>query len=570
MDAVNDSRVKDITWMSSSQVGKTELLLNIIGYFMEYDASPMMLLQPTLQMAEAFSKDRVAPMLRDTPALKHLVKDARARDSGNTLLHKTFPGGHLTMAGSNSPASLASRPIRIFLGDEVDRYPLSAGTEGDPVKLTAKRTTTFWNRKMFLTSTPTIKGVSRIEMAYDASDQRRYHVPCPHCEEKAPLKWSQINWDKDKKGKHLPETARYVCESCGAEWDDHQKIVQMKKGGEWIADAEFKGKAGFHLNELYSPWVKWSEVVENFLESKDDTELLKTWTNTSLGETFDDDMGETLDPSLLYQRREEYTEQVPEKALVLTMGVDTQDDRLELEVIGWNRSESWNVDYRVLHGDPSQPQVWEELDEILDSTYQHESGTMLHIAATCIDSGGHHTQMVYDYCRKRKQKRVFAIKGVGGAGRPIVSAPTAKQSGRNKRKVELYTVGVDDAKSNLYSNLNQAMGGAGYCHFPLARDEEFFAQLTAEKVVTKFRKGFPYREWIKVRPRNEAIDCRVYGTAAKYILNPLWSALEKRLMPEVEEEVIEKTRAEEVKAEINATRKVRRNRNKKSGFVRNW
>lgn len=570
MDAVNDPKVKEIAWMSSSQVGKTEMLLNIIGYYMEYDASPMMLLQPTLQMAEAFSKDRVATMLRDTPAITKLVKDARARDSGNTLLHKTFPGGHLTMAGANSPASLASRPIRIFMADEVDRYPASAGTEGDPIKLTAKRTTTFWNRKLFYVSTPTVKGESRIEMAYEGSDQRHYHVPCPHCGDKAPLKWSQITWNKDETGKHLPETARYTCESCGSLWDDHQKIQQMKKGGEWIPEKEFNGKAGFHLNELYSPWVKWSETVAEFLESKNDNELLKTWTNTALGETFDDDQGESIDPHILYGRREEYAEQVPGKALVLTMGVDTQDDRLELEVIGWNRSESWNVDYRVLHGDPSQPQVWDELDEILESTYLHESGTMLHIAATCIDSGGHHTQMVYDYCKLRKHKRVFAIKGVGGVGRPIVSAPTAKQSGRSKRKVELYTVGVDDAKSNLYSRLNQTSAGTGYCHFPMARDEEYFEQLTAEKMVTKFKRGFPFREWVKERPRNEALDCRVYGTAAIHILNPLWSALEKRLMPKEEVKAIEQTRAEVVKSEINATRKVKRNRPNKSGFVRNW
>ena len=570
MDSVNDPKIKEVTWMSSSQVGKTEMLLNIIGYYMEYDASPMMLLQPTLQMAEAFSKDRVATMLRDTPAISSLVKDARARDSGNTLLHKTFPGGHITMAGANSPASLASRPIRIFMADEVDRYPISAGTEGDPIKLTAKRTTTFWNRKLFYVSTPTVKGESRIEMSYENSDQRHYHVPCPHCEEKAPLKWSQITWDKDNEGKHLPETAKYTCESCGALWDDHQKIQQMKKGGEWIAEKEFNGKAGFHLNELYSPWVKWSDTVADFLESKNDHELLKTWTNTALGETFDDDQGESIDPHVLYGRREEYAAQVPIRAVVLTMGVDTQDDRLELEVIGWNRSESWNVDYRILRGDPSQPQVWEELDEILESTYLHESGTMLHIAATCIDSGGHHTQMVYDYCKQRKHKRVFAIKGVGGAGRPIVSAPSAKQSGRSKRKVELYTVGVDDAKSNLYFRLNQTSAGTGYCHFPMERDEEYFEQLTSEKVVTKLKRGFPIREWVKERPRNEALDCRVYGTAAIHILNPLWSALEKRLMPEEEVKVIEQTQAEAVKSEINATRKVRRNRPKKSGFVRNW
>lgn len=570
MDEVNNASTHEIIWMSSAQVGKTEVLLNITGYYIEYDPSPMLQLQPTLQMAEAFSKDRIAPMLRDTPALKGKVKDARARDSGNTLLHKTFPGGHLTMAGANSPASLASRPIRIFLADEVDRYPVSAGTEGDPINLGAKRTTTFWNRKKIYTSTPTIKGESRIEMAYESSDKRRYHVPCPHCDEKSPLKWAQLMWDKDDDGYHLPETVRYVCEHCGGEWHDHQKIAQMKKGGEWIAENKFKGIAGFHLNELYSPWVKWSEVVTSFIAAKHDTELLKTWTNTSLGETWEVDSGDTVDSSLLFARREEYTAPVPARALVLTMGVDVQDDRLELEVCGWNRSESWNIDYRVLHGDPAQHQVWDELDEILDATYLHESGIMLHIAATCIDSGGHHTQMVYNYCNKRKARRVFAVKGVGGAGRPIVSAPMAKQSGRDKRKVELYTVGVDDAKATIYSYLRQTEVGNGYCHFPVNRDHEYFEQLTAEKCVTKFKKGFPYREWIKTRPRNEALDNRVYNLAAKTILNPLWSALEKRV--EAKDSPVEtiKTTEQVVKEEIKQTRKTNRTRPQKGGYVSRW
>ena len=320
MDAFSDHDVSEVVIMSSAQVGKTEFLNNVLGYHVHQDPSPILLLQPTLEMAETYSKDRLAPMIRDTPALNELIKDPRARDSGNTLLKKNFPGGFLAMAGSNSPSSLASRPCRIVLCDEVDRYPASAGTEGDPVNLARKRTATFLNRKICLTSTPTEKGKSRIEIAYEASDKRRYAVPCPHCDEMQPLDWSNVKWDKDK-----PETAHYVCRECGCVID-HKEKVKMLKGGEWVAGAPFKGVAGFHLSELYSPWRTWAEVAIDFLQAKQQPELLKTWVNTSLGETWEES-GEKADPDILYSRREEYTDP-PEDVLLVVASVDTQDDRL--------------------------------------------------------------------------------------------------------------------------------------------------------------------------------------------------------------------------------------------------
>lgn len=550
--------------MSSAQVGKTEMLLNIIGYYMDYDAAPMLLLQPTLSMAEAFSKDRLAPMLRDTPTLKGLVKDARSRDSGNTLLHKTFPGGHITMSGANSPASLASRPIRIFLADEVDRYPVSAGTEGDPLNLGAKRTTTFYNRKLIYTSTPTIKNASRIENAYEKSDKRRYYVPCPHCETKTTLKWSQIKWDKNELGEHMPETAYYCCEECGGIWQDHEKVSQMIKGGEWIAERKSNGVAGFHLNELYSPWKKWSEVVVDFLDAKNDTEQLKTWTNTSLGETFEE-AGDQIDDTFLYSRREEYNADVPQDACVITMGVDVQKDRIEGEVIAWaEHEESWNIDYRIFKGDTSKPEVWDELSEFLDYEYTHESGTMLRIAAVGLDTG-YRTQTVYDFVRKHSTRRVFALKGVPGPGRPIISL-SRKSNAKSRRKVDLYTVGVDDAKILLMSRLRITEPGPGYCHFPMGRDEEYFLQLTAEKMVTKFRRGYPYREWIQTRPRNEATDNRVYGHAVLKILNPNYQALAKRLLPEEpeKEQVLETATSSHIKQNRRPPQR------KRGGFVNGW
>jgi len=548
--------------MSNAQGGKTEYLLNVLGYYVDYDPAPILLLQPTLSMGEAFSKDRLATMIRDTPAITAKFKDPKSRDSGNTLMHKTFPGGHITIAGANSPASLASRPIRIFIADEVDRYPVSAGTEGDPLSLGGKRTTTFFNRKKIYTSTPTVKGASRIEDAYEKSDKRRYYIPCPHCGVKSTLKWANIKWDKDEDGKHLPDTAYHVCEDCGGIWHDHQKVKQMLVGGEWIAEKPFTGTAGFHTNELCSPWRKWSDTVKDFLDAQGDSELLKTWTNTCLGETWEE-AGDQLDDTFLYARREDYLAQVPQDAVVLTMGVDVQKDRLEAEVIAWGEHEqSWNVEVRILRGDTTKPEVWGELTDLFDHEYQHESGNTLRIAATCIDSG-YNTQIVYDFVRKHSMRRVFAVKGVPGPGKPIVSQSRASRE-KSKRKVDLYTIGVDDAKILLAARLRILEHGPGYCHFPMDRDEEYFLQITAEKLVTKYRRGFPYREWVKTRPRNEAIDMRVYGHAALKILNPNYQALTKLLQPEeVKPEKVPLTVTQQYVQKKRTPRK-------KSGFVKGW
>lgn len=517
LDAINDPAIDSVIVMSSAQVGKTEFLLNMIGYHVDYDPAPILLLQPTVEMAQAFSKDRLAPMVRDTPALRHKVRDSKSRDSGNTILHKSFPGGHITMAGANSPSSLASRPIRILLADEVDRYPISAGSEGDPFNLAKKRTTTFWNKKIVAVSTPTVKGASRIEALYEDSTQEQYCLPCPDCGALQPLRWRNI----------IFEEVGHVCEECGVV---NNQDAWHKQRGEWIAQAEHNNARGFHLNELISPWRRWEQIIEDFKQAKKSPETLKTFVNTSLGETWEEE-GETVDSTGLLARREDY-DGAPEGVLVLTAGVDVQDDRLEVEVVGWGEGEeSWNIDHRIIRGDPGRSQVWDDLDAILDSTYQHDSGNTLHIASTCIDSGGHHTQQVYDYCKTRQHKRIFAIKGVGGAGRPIVSAPSKKGSGRSNRKVDLFTVGVDDAKGLIYGRLRICEPGAGYCHFPKERDEEYFAQLTAEKVITKFVKGFPRREWVKTRARNEVLDMRVYALAALRILNPVWQALKKRFEP---------------------------------------
>jgi len=521
MDAYNNKRVHTIVVMSSAQVGKTEIVNNIVGYIIDQNAGPVLLLQPTLDMATAWSKDRLAPMLRDTPALFGKVQDPRSRDSGNTLLHKTFFGGHITMAGANSPASLASRPIRDVLCDEVDRYPISAGTEGDPVSLAKKRSNTFPNRKLILTSTPTVKGASRIETAYEESCQGRFFVPCPHCETYQNLKWSNVQWTDDK-------PAYYVCDTHGCVIEEKEKIKMVAKG-EWRFKVEVEeeepiwipemlpkhGKVGFHINELYSTWRTWEEIKVEFISSKGNAETLKTWVNTTLGETFEED-GVTSDPHALYQRREEYT--IPAEVKILTIAVDVQGDRLEYEIVGWGEGrESWGVKYGILMGDPDHHEVWAELTTVLKDTYRNEDDLPMTISCGCIDSGGHHTQVVYSYCATRPITRFYAIKGMAGEGRAIAN-PRDIIGYPHKRKVLI--IGVDTAKATMLGSLNQVDVGEGYSHFPMDYDEEYFHQLTAEKLVTKFVKGFPRREWVKTRARNEACDIRAYNYAALELLNP--------------------------------------------------
>jgi len=510
MDACCDPSIKQVVVMAGAQLGKSEAILNIVGYHIEYDPAPILLMQPTVEMAQSFSKDRISSgLLATTPSLKGKVKDPRARDSGNTTLHKTFPAGALSMVGANSPAGLASRPIRIVLCDEVDRYPLSAGEEGDPIALASKRAMTFWNRKIVLVSTPTDKGASRIEAAYEESDKRRFYVPCPHCGDCQILKWSNVKWE-DKR----PETAAYYCEECGAAWSDAQRNKSVSQG-EWKASGEFKGVAGFHISALYSPWVTIFDAVDEFLKAKRDPMRLKTWVNTFLGETWEE-QGDRIDEFDLIDRCEDWGDELPEDVLLMTAGIDVQDDRLEIEVVGWGRGEeSWSISYDTLYGDPSTSELWIRLDSLLQKTFTHPLHGEMVIRSSCIDSGGHYTQQVYNYARQRSGRRVFAIKGVGGEGKPIIGRPTKNNIG----KINLFPVGTDTAKELVYARLKMTDEGDGYCHFPEGRNAEYFRMLTAEKKVTKYFKGRPKREWVKIRQRNEALDCRVYATAALAVLN---------------------------------------------------
>lgn len=536
LDAFNDPRTHTVVVMSSAQVGKTEILNNLVAFFVAHEPAPVLVLQPTLEMSEAWSKDRLAPMLRDTPELAGKVSDAKARNSGNTLLHKSFPGGHITMAGANSPASLASRPIRAFFADEVDRYPKSAGTEGDPVKLGSKRTATFWNRRIGLFSTPTIKGASRIETAFLGGDQRYYHLNCPHCDHEQRLRWANVKWSAEDAA-----DARYACEACGVLWSDGERYAAIKRG-RWIASAPFKGVASFHLSELYSPWRRLAETAADFLEAKKGgPEMLKVWTNTALGETWEQAGTDKQDPGTLQARALHYAPlTIPEQVVLLTAGVDSQNDRLAVSIWGWSRGErAALVWWGELFGDPAEDAVWDQLDELMDRQFEHPNGEFIGISGYGVDSGGQRTQYVYDYCRRAKRagRPVFAIKGSNQRNASVISRPTKVDitlRGREaKGGVDLFNLGVSTIKDTMAARLRLTEPtAAGYLSWYDA-GEDYFRQLTSEHAVQRFTQGQLYYQWEKVTrdARNEGWDTLIYAYGVARLIGierANWTKLEQR------------------------------------------
>lgn len=510
MNAITDLRYEDVIIMSSAQVGKSEILLNALGYFIDMEPYPIMMLQPTEQAAKNFSKERLAPMFRACPSLRKKVSNSKTRDGENTILQKTFPGGFIALAGANAPSGLASRSIRVLLADEIDRFPVSAGSEGDPLSLAEKRTTTFYNRKKVKVSTPTNKGASRIEKEFEDSTKERYHLPCPSCGHEQPLSWAQMHFD----------SVCHACLECGSM---HNQFEWKNQEGRWIAEVPDAPKRGFHLNELLSPWRKWEEIIAAFRAAvKNGKEDLKVFVNTSLGETWEEE-GQEVDESSLISRCEDYDAPVPEPVKVLTAAVDVQDDRFEIEVVGWGTGkESWGIEYHVIRGDLKRPEIWEELDEYLSRTWRKADGREFAIACTCMDSGGHFTQEVYRFTKPReKTRRIYAIKGA--AAKKGEHVPLIHTTSRTKLvKNLLVTLGVNDGKNRVLSSLQLTEFGPNYCHFPKGRgyNEQYFNGLTAERLETRHERGVPYQVWVKTRARNEPFDLRVYNTAAIEILNP--------------------------------------------------
>ena len=508
MDAVSKPEVEKVVVMSSSQVGKTEIILNIIGYYIDYMPCPMMLVMPIEEMLKSFSKDRLAPMINATPTLRNKVFDVKSKDSSNTMLHKKFHGGHLTLVGANSAANLASRPIRVLLADEVDRFPEDVGGEGDPLKLAEKRTTTFWNRKLVYVSTPTIAGVSRIEKEFKNATMEEWSLRCPDCGEYQILKFTLLDF----------ETLEMTCEHCVAM---HNEKKWKSKPGKWIqTNEEYIGKnRSFHLNEMASPWKNWGEIRDDFLQAKNDVEMLKTFVNTSLGEVWEE-KGEITDYKVVANRAETYEAEVPDNVLVLTAGVDVQDDRIEVEVLGQGlQGETWGIEYKKIMGDPSKNGAWDLLDVYLKKRFKYKDGNYLTVTSTFIDSGnGQHTNDVYRFCADKADRWIYPIKGRGGIGVPLVAGPT-KPKGKN---VNLFTVGDDTGKSMVLSRLKIDKPGENYCHFPDDPERgyiiEYFKGLLSEKKITKEVKGKQVVEWKVIYKRNEPLDCRKYALAAFDIL----------------------------------------------------
>jgi phage terminase large subunit GpA-like protein len=521
MDAIGDPHVRKVVIMSAAQIGKTAMLMNMLGYYMHYYPAPVLVMQPTLEMGQTFSKDFLAPMIRDTPVLAKLV-DTKSRYSGNTIMKKNFPGGHVTIIGANSPASLASRPIKVLLCDEVDRYPESAGTEGDPLLLAQKRQTTFWDKKTVIVSTPTIKGHSRIETEYMETTREEWTVPCPGCGHYQPLAWSGVKFDRDD----LSVPVMYECERCGEVFGEYEWKAQGAKG-KYRAENPGAAARGFHLNTLASNFCGWSEVVEKFLLARElqkqgDPEKMKTWVNTELGQTWEEP-GDRVDDEALYKRRELYGAEVPDGVLVLTCGVDIQADRIEAEVVGWGiGKESWGIRYQKLMGDTLEPQVWADLDTFLQTPFHKADGTVLRVEACCVDSG-YRSNQVYLFTLDKFGRHVFAIKGKGGQGVPYIRNPSKD----NRVKTPLFTIGVDAGKDVIYQRLQVVEKGANYCHFPADEgagyDEVYFKGLAAEMKITRFSKGKMTVSWVlrdKSYKRNEPLDLRNYATAALEIYNP--------------------------------------------------
>lgn len=524
MDSLADDKIRKVVCIKGAQVGWTEVINNTVGYYIDRDPASILVLQPTVGMAGQWSKKRLAPMLRDTPCLRGKVKDAKSRDSDNTIWEKGFPGGYLAIVGANAPSGLASRPVRVVLADEVDRYPLSAGSEGDPLALAAKRQTNYWNRKTLVGSTPVDKETSVIHREWLDSDMRRYHVPCPDCGHEQHLRWGQIVWDKDADGTHRPETAVYTCEECGSLWDDVNRRRAIKRG-RWVAEKPFNGAAGFHVPGLLSPWLTMQEIVEDFLASKAWPTKLKTWANTVLGEPWEE-RGEASDPDQLRQRVEAYNdENVPDWVRVITAGVDTQDDRLEVTFVGWgDGEEAWVLRHYVLPGVVGEPELWnKELDPLLKRTFTTETGHKLTVRAVCIDTGGHYGAMVHAFCRARRARKIYAIKGVGNdhrGSKPIWGNTLLRSRNSADR---LWAVGVDSAKDDLASRLRiipkDGQRSPRAVHFPMTDmlSADYFEQLTSEHAVTELNKdGRRVRRW---KPkaggvRNEALDCFNLAQAA--------------------------------------------------------
>lgn len=534
MDAVHELGVEFVIIKGSSQWGKTAMNINICCYYIAHDPCAILVVLPTVEpMARDFAKNRLDPTIKASPALSEVVDKKRSKDASNTALSKTYRGGSLSLAGANSAASLAARPVRILMLDEVDRFPAELPGEGATVSIAIKRTTTYRSRRrVIMTSSPTIEDAP-IDSWHKRGDQRKYFVPCPACGVLHTYEWKNVRWvDRD------PATARLYCPECDHAIDDAERVAVLRDG-EWRATAPGRVDTrivSFHIWEAYSPMSSLAEIVSNFLAAREkqkggDPAEMHTWQNTTLGEAILPDKGDAVEPHVLLQRREGFAAEVPDGACYLVAGIDTQDDRLEAAVYAFGPGEeSWLVDRLTFNGNTEDAAPWDDLTALFDRQFVHETGQRLKISAACIDSAGHRTSIVYSFAAKMAGRGLYAIIGREGS-RPIVSSPSPRKWGRNSRPVPLYTIGIDAAKSIWSSRLRLQEPGPGYVHLPRADwcDNEFAEQMTSESEVRKMHKGVPIKVWKKFRTRNEAWDCSVYALGALRLKHPnldeLWRAL---------------------------------------------
>lgn len=542
MDSFSDPKVHHIVLVASSQVGKTEAELNMIGSTIHQDPGSILFIHPTRDGAKEFSRLRIAPMIRDTKVLKSKISDPKSRDSGNTILQKTYPGGILTLCGSQEAPALASKPIRIVIGDERDRWSRSAGTEGDPWELALARQITFYNRKSVEVSTPTIKGDSAIAKAYAKGTRERWHSRCPHCGEYSEITFSNIRFDHDTIGEGDEKTIIvsnifYICPKCGGvSLEGEMKRAPAK----WVAENQTAytehGRRSFWLTSWVSPWASWESTIVKYLEALDDPEALKVVYNTRFGQLWENRTG-LADEKTILARREDYGAELPDGVLFLTMGVDTQDDRLEFEVVGHGHfGETWGIKKGIIIGRPDTRAVWDELDGEIDRVYRFANGVGLRVSTTFIDEGGHFTYDVRQRCLERQGRHVFAIKGRGGPDIPYTNPPKPQKiivNGKAVGKCYVFMIGVDAGKALIMSSLLvKEPGQPKYCHFPKRDDygADYFRGLISEQLVYKPKSKTRY-QWEKIQghERNEPLDCRNYAMAAAHALSPDLDVLEARL-----------------------------------------
>lgn len=547
MDTFTDPKIRHTVMVAASQVGKSEVLNNCIGYIIDQDPGSILFIHPTTIDAKEYSKLRIAPMLRDCPSLAKKVVKPKSRDSGNTILQKTYPGGILTMCGSTEAHALASKPIRYVFGDERDRWATSAGNEGDPWDLAMARQTTFYNSMAFEVSTPTIKNASAIEAAYATGTMERWKSRCPHCGEYHEIQWADIRFEYDEKivaGQKTYKVKKvyYCCPGCGAVSDE---ITMKRAPARWEADnpaAREQGTRSFWLNAFVSQWATWESIILKFLKAQGSSRKMQVVYNTCFGELWED-RGDLEDEDSLLQRREDYGKreddssiELPDGVLVLTCGVDTQDDRLEFEVVGHGHfGESWGIRKGIIMGRPDDLETWKQLDDVLTHVYRFENGRGLRISMTFIDEGGHFTMEVRQQCRARLSKKIFCIKGMPGQDTPYTAPP-------KKQKIMIqnvligtcwqYQIGVDSGKEIIMDNLKVQTPGPRFCHFPKRDDygSGYFKGLLSEVKVYDPNKKKPW-QWKKIpgHERNEALDCRNYALAAFKALPVDLDAIDRRL-----------------------------------------